>query len=518
MERILIDGAWRDASAAGDFAAINPVEDRELPERYPVSAWTDLERALTAATAAAPALSATDPGRIATFFEDYATRIESARAELVACAALETGLPIEPRLNSVELPRTTNQLRLAARAVRERSWMLPVIDVAANIRACHGPLAAPVVVFGPNNFPLAFNAIAGSDLASAIAARNPVIAKVHPSHPGTSRRLAELAFEAVRSSGLPAATVQMLYHCSNDDGRRLVSDARVGAIGFTGSRTGGLALKKAADAAGRPIYLELSSINPIFLLPGALAERGAALAQEFQGSCLLGSGQFCTNPGVLVLPDDEAADRFVGDAVARFDAHPPALLLNRGVRDHLHEALAALVSAGARVRVGGAASGPGVRFQATLLDVDAPRFIADPRLQTEAFGPVSLLVRAQDAAERLAVARALQGNLTASVYSALDGADDDEAATLSAILRPRVGRLLNDKMPTGVAVSAAMVHGGPYPATGHPGFTAVGMPAAIRRFTALQCYDGVRDVRLPPELQDANSLGIPRCVDGRWIV
>ena len=518
MEPVLIGGAWRAAAGVGAFHAFDPAADRALPDEFPVSAWPDLDAALAAAAAAAPALAATEPEAIARCLEDYARRIEEDRGALVALAAQETGLPAEPRLNSVELPRAANQLRAAATAVRERSWLLPTIDTKAGIRSCHGPLGAPIAVFGPNNFPLAFNAVAGSDFASALGARNPVIAKAHPSHPGTSRRLARHAHDAVLAAGLPPASVQLFYQCSHEDGLRLVSDPRLGALAFTGSRAGGLALKAAADAAGKPSYLELSSINPVFVMPGALAERGLEIAGELHASCTLGAGQFCTSPGVVVLPAGTDADAFVAAAREKFAAHAPGLLLNAGVREHLEQSLAALERAGDERLVGGTAVAPGIRFEATLLRADAERFVAEPGLQREAFGPATLLVLARDAEAMRHVATALEGNLTATIYSARDGRDDAAYAALAAILRGKAGRLLNDKMPTGVAVSAAMVHGGPYPATGHPGFTAVGMPAAIRRFAALHGYDAVRDARLPPELQDANPLRIVRCVDGAWTV
>jgi len=403
--------------------------------------------------------------------------------------------------------------------VRNFSWTQPVIDTAGGLRSHHAPLHKPVLVFGPNNFPFAFNAIAGSDFASAIAARNPVIAKAHPSHPATSERLAQLAHAALREAGLPAAAVQMLYQFDSALGLKLAGDPRLGAIGFTGSRAGGLALKAAADAAGVPAYVELSSVNPVFLLPGALAERGTALAQEFFSSCTMGSGQFCTNPGVVVVPRSDDGDAFVAAAVAHFGNAAAGVLFSRGVLEHLQRSVDTLRKAGADLLVGGAAAGPGHRYQPTLLQVDAAQFLRAPQaLQTEAFGPVSLLVRANDAAQMAALAAAFEGNLTGTLYSAADGSDAAAWTAVADALRPRVGRLIGNRMPTGVAVSPAMNHGGPYPSTGHAGFTAVGMPAAIRRFTALHCYDHVPDAQLPPELRDHNPGGVARQIDGHWCV
>ncbi|MBD8878988.1 aldehyde dehydrogenase family protein [Rhodanobacter sp. 7MK24] len=517
---VLIAGEWRPASEpTASFRAEDPATGNTIGAEFPVSGAADVEAAIAAAAAVADELARTPPEQIATFLDAYANGIERDAEALVALAHAETALPAETRLAKVELPRTCGQLRQAARAVRNFGWTQPVIDTAAGLRSHRAPLHKPVLVFGPNNFPFAFNAIAGSDFASAIAARNPVIAKAHPSHPATCERLAQLAHVALREAGLPAAAVQMLYRFDASLGLKLAGDPRLGAIGFTGGRPTGLALKAAADAAGVLAYLELSSINPVFLLPGALAERGTALAQEFFSSCTMGSGQFCTNPGVVVVPRGADGDAFVAAATAHFAAAAPGVLFSRGVLEHLQRGVDTLRKAGAATLAGGAAAGPGHRYQPTLLQVDAAQFLHAPQaLQTEAFGPVSLLVRADDVAQMAALAAAFEGNLTGTIYSAAGDSDDHAWAQVAAALRPRVGRLIGNRMPTGVAVSPAMNHGGPYPSTGHPGFTAVGMPAAIQRFTALHCYDHVPDGQLPPELRDRNPGGVARQIDGHWCV
>lgn len=516
-EPVWIEGRWQASrDAAGEFRAFDPGRGVEVGPAFAVSGAADVEAALACAAAVADELAACAPGRIADFLDAYAAGIERDAGELVALAHLETGLAREPRLAQVELPRTTGQLRQAARAVRERSWTQPVIDTAAGLRSHLAPLHKPVLVFGPNNFPFAFNAVAGSDFASAIAARNPVIAKAHPSHPATSQRLARIAQAALLDAGLPAASVQLLYHLDAGLGLALAGDARLGALAFTGSRRAGLALKAAADAAGVPAYLELSSINPVFLLEGALRERGAALAQEFFVSCTMGAGQFCTNPGVVVVPRGEHGDAFVAAAADWFAQAPAGVLFSQGVRDHYLDALAQWRAAGASLLGGGAvAAGEGYRVQPSLWTIDAAAFLADKRLHGEAFGPASLIVRAGgDGADAQSIARGLEGNLTAAIYAA-DG-DAETQRALAARLRPRVGRLIGNRMPTGVAVSAAMHHGGPYPSTGHPGFTSVGLPAAIRRFAALHCYDQIDQGLLPEELRDRNPERIARCVDGQW--
>ena len=415
----------------------------------------------------------------------------------------------------MELPRTTGQLRQAADAALDGSWALPTIDTRNQIRSCFEPLG-PVVVFGPNNFPFAFSGLAGGDFAAAIAAGNPVIGKAHPLHPGTGRLLAEAALAALGETGLPLATVQMIYKIDHESGQRLVSDSRVGASAFTGSRSAGMALKNAADAVGKPIYLEMSSINPVVILPGALAERGGKIAADFSSSCLMGGGQFCTNAGVVLLFADAQTDAFIEEVKTAFDASQPPALLSEGVATGLAHSVKTLRSAGADLVTAPAAAPTRARHPNTLLRVTGAQFLSEPgKLQTEAFGSASLCVIVRDAAEAESVLSHLEGNLTGCIYSDTQGSDEALYARLAPALRRRVGRLLNDKMPTGVAVSPAMNHGGPFPATGHPGFTAVGIPASLRRFGMLCCYDNVREHRLPAALRNENPNGrMWRFVDG----
>lgn len=513
---VLIAGAWRAAKASGAFRAENPATGEMLPDEFPVSTWADCDTALNAAAEAAAKLRVVPPEQIADFLTRFAERIESRKTELVETAHAETALPKAPRLADVELPRTTNQLRQAAAAVLEGSWALPAIDTKLNIRSLLAPIG-PVLVFGPNNFPFAYNGVAGGDFASAIAAGNPVIAKAHPCHPRTTQLLAEEASAALGESGLPSATVQMIYHVAPEDGLKLVADARLGAAGFTGSRAAGLKLKAAADAVGKPIYAELSSVNPVVILPGALAERGAKIVEEFTGSCLMASGQFCTSPGLTVLFADNNAEQFIAGVKAKLENTTPSTLLSSGVARNLAASVATLQQAGAELLTGGSPLA-GNRFANTLLRVSGEKFLSSPELlQTEAFGNATLVVVARDAAQAAIILAQLEGNLTGSIYSDTRGSDDELYAQLAPLLRARVGRFLNDKMPTGVAVTAAMNHGGPFPATGHPGFTAVGIPASLRRFAMLQCFDNVRPHRLPAALQNKNPNGkMWRLIDGTW--
>lgn len=514
--QVLIAGKWRDSDSTGMFQPDDPRAAAAIPENYPVSSWAECDSVLDAAAAAFEKLRSVPRETIALFLETYANRIEARGDEIRAMAARETALPADTRLVG-ELGRTTGQLRLAAAAARTASWCMPVIDLATNIRSCFGSLG-PVGVFGPNNFPLAFGSISGGDFAAAIAAGNPVIGKANSMHPGTTRLLAEEAQTAADETGLPAGTVQLIYRISHSDGEKLVRDPRLASVGYTGSRNAGLVLKTAADSVGKPIYLELSSVNPVIMLPGALNERGEEIADELTGSCLLGAGQFCTNPGMVIVQGDESGKQFVDTVAAKFSGAPVGTLFSKSGQNGLASAVETLKSAGAKPICGGeTGGGEGYSYANTVLTVTGDDFLKSPEtLQTEAFGGSTLIVIASSIEQTAEILKCLEGNLTGCIYSATDGSDDDFYDAIVPHLRQRVGRLLNDQMPTGVAVSPAMNHGGPFPATCHPGFTAVGMPGSITRFAMLQCFDNVRPHRLPEILQDHNPGGVWRLIDGQW--
>lgn len=503
VSKVLIAGQWRESQASEFFQAENPSTGELLPARYPVSPRDEVLQAVRAGAEAAETLGSASAETIAGFLEACAEGVERRAAELVDLAHSETALPKTPRLKDVELPRTTDQLRQAARAARDGTWQRPVRDEAKKIYSVFAPLGGPVVVMGPNNFPFAFNSAVGGDFAAAIVARNSVIAKANPGHPGTTGLLAEIVFAAAQQRGLRESIIQLIYRMPREAGLELVAHPLVGATAFTGSKDAGLALKAAADRAGKPIYLEMSSINPVVYLEGALRERGPAITEEFFASATAAAGQFCTNPGLVILPEGDLAEHFAEAVRKKFEAAAPGILLGKGVRERLVKAVATLSGHGAKVVCGGQPlPGPAVRFANTLLRVSGETFLRNPQdLQTEAFGPVSLFVFCRGLEEMTAVVKAISGNLTGTIYAHRGGEDDAGYGLIEPPLRTRVGRLLNDKMPTGVAVSPAMNHGGPYPATGHPGFTAVGLPASIQRFAALHCYDNVAPHRLPPSLR-----------------
>ena len=517
-QNVLINGEWKASRSPDSFQPVSPLDGKPIGEKYPVSDWAEIEEALAAGNKAARELDRLEVDKIAVFLNRFADNIENRKDEIVAMANRETALPSAPRLADVELPRTTGQLRQAAAAVAERSWTLPVIDTANGIRSVCTSLRGVIWVFGPNNFPLAFNSVSGGDFAAAIASGNAVIAKGNASHPGTTRILAEEAHKALKEAGLPKALVQLIYRTPHDVGARMVAHRHSAALAYTGSRDAGLMLKEASDKAGKPAYLELSSINPVVLLPKVLEAKAKELAEEFSGSCLLGAGQFCTSPGLVLGMSDSNLDHFKEEVKTRFSAAAGGKLLGRGVQAGLHANIQKLIELGAVLITGGSTcETEGFCHENTWLSISGEAFLKNPEgFQLEAFGNASLLVEAESLSRLVAIIETLEGNLTGSIYSDPEGADDGAYNQIAPALRLKVGRLLNDKMPTGVAVSPAMNHGGPYPATGHPGFTAVGIPASLRRFTMLSCYDNVRDGRLPPELQDGNPLGIWRCVNGGY--
>ena len=516
VHQVLINGKWQDSNASDSFVASNPQTAQRLEEKFPVSGWDELDQMLDSAHQAFKTLRCMSGSAIASFLRVYADGIEAASDELRAMANQETALPLEPRLAG-ELNRTTGQLRQAADAAESMSWQRPTIDTKTNIRSCLAPIG-PVAVFGPNNFPLAFGSVSGGDFAAAIGAGNPVIAKANPMHPMTTKLLAEIAQRAAETGGLPDGSIQLVYHMDYADGAKLVRDPRLGAVAFTGSRKGGLALKRTADEVGKPIYLELSSVNPVVILPGAIHESADQIAKEIASSCTLGTGQFCTNPGFLVVRKSDQADALVEQTAQLMSQASVGTLFSQSGQEQLHATINALQESGAQLVVGGTeGGGNGFSHANTVMRVSGEAFLKNPvALQAEAFGPSTLFVEVDSVEQTIEVIQQLEGNLTGCFYSANDGSDDADYDQIEPELRQRVGRLINDKMPTGVAVSPAMNHGGPFPATGHPGFTAVGLPGSMTRFAMLQCYDGVRAERLPKVLRDENPGAVWRCVDGKW--
>jgi NADP-dependent aldehyde dehydrogenase len=371
----------------------------------------------------------------------------------------------------------------------------------------------PVAVFGASNFPLAFST-AGGDTASALAAGCPVVVKGHPAHPATGALVAAAIAKAVAACGLPEGVFQHLVGPSNDLGAALVQDPRIMAVGFTGSRGGGLALAKLAQAREVPIpvYAEMSSINPVLLLPEALKARGAALGTAFVGSLTMGAGQFCTNPGLILAIEGAGLDAFVAAATSATGEAKSQVMLTSGIAAAYAKGTEALAGIAGVETLAKGEEGSATRGGAILFQTTAAQFLADKAMGHEVFGASSVIVRCKDEAELASLIASLEGQLTATLH--MDSADEGMAARLLPALERKVGRILANGWPTGVEVCHAMVHGGPFPATSDPRTTSVGS-LAIDRFLRPVSYQNIAPAVLPPELRDdAKGDGAPRLIDG----
>lgn len=485
---------------------------------YPISKPEDVTAACEAAETAFDAYRAASLEARADFLGAIGQEILELGDELIERAAVETGLPV-PRLTG-ERARTVNQLRLFADVVSAGRWLELRIDPAQpgrqplprpDLRMRMVPLG-PVAVFGASNFPLAFST-AGGDTASALAAGCPVIVKGHPAHPGTDAMVAGAILRAVNRCGMPAGTFGHVQGPGNELGATLVQDNRIAAVGFTGSRRGGLALMRLAQERPVPIpvYAEMSSINPVVLMPGALQARGAELGKAFAASLTMGAGQFCTNPGLIIAVRSSGLEQFEAAAAAAICEHSPQPMLTAGIRSAFADGVAALTSKSTVTELAAGLEGDGItREMAHLFATDAEGFLSDPTLSEEVFGASSLIVRCADLEQVKEVLRRLEGQLTATLH--LDSEDERDAAFLVPILERHAGRVLVNGWPTGVEVSHAMVHGGPFPATSDGKSTSVGT-LAITRFLRPVCYQDMPQDLLPSELRDGSTL--PRLLDGQ---
>ena len=513
--------ADQQGSPAGQpFHAQNPATGETLKPVFHTATADEINKAVEAAEAAVPTLASFDGRSRAALLRAIADALTAEATAITERAHLETGLPM-PRLQG-ELARTTGQLRLFADVVEEGSWVDARIDEALpdrkpiprpDIRSMLRPIG-PVVVFGASNFPLAFS-VAGGDTASALAAGNPVIVKAHPAHPGTSEIVGRAIQSAVRAEGLPAGTFSLLFDSGIHVGEALVKHPLVKAAAFTGSSAGGQALMKLAAARPEPIpcFTEMGSTNPLFILPGALRERATALAQGLQNSFTLGSGQFCTKPGLVFLPDSENSEflNTLRPAVVALDSQG---MLTKGIADRYTAAIEERsersitpIALGTPVYT----SSRSAAGQASVFSVELDQFLRDHKLEEEIFGPTTLLIHYGQPNDLLAAAQNLHGHLTATIH----GTEEDlrNAAELIRILERKVGRILVNGYPTGVEVCHAMVHGGPFPATSDSRFTSVGTRAMLR-FARPVCYQDFPDAALPPELQRNNPHKIQRMVNG----
>lgn len=519
----LLIGAEAVSATGKEVRAFNPTTGEFIEPAFGCGGADEVGRACALAEASTVAFRNTSLLARANFLETVATEIEALGDALIERCMLETGLP-RARLEG-ERGRTCGQLRLFASVVRAGEWLDVRIEPALPERQplprpdlrLQNIAVGPVAVFGASNFPLAFS-VAGGDTASAFAAGCPVIVKAHSAHPGTSELVGRAIQAAVAKCGLPEGVFSLLFGSGNELGQALVSDARIKAVGFTGSRSGGVALMKAAQARPQPIpvYAEMSSINPVFVLPDALRLRGKALAEGFVASLAMGAGQFCTNPGLVIAVRGQALNDFLAAAAQAIAKVGAQTMLSRGIHAAYTDGTG-LLTGHAKVKASGqglAAEGP-CGCQAKLFLTSATDFLSDESLQSEVFGATSLVVECDDSAQVRRVAQALEGQLTATLL--MDESDLDEAAQLLPILEEKAGRLLVNNWPTGVEVCHAMVHGGPFPATSDARTTSVGS-AAIQRFLRPVCYQNMPQALLPEALRDTNPFGVSRLVGGQRVV
>ncbi|MBT8221430.1 MAG: aldehyde dehydrogenase (NADP(+)), partial [Bacteroidia bacterium] len=456
---------------------------------------------------------------IANFLDIAADEIVNLGDELLERCHLETALPLA-RLQG-ERGRTVNQLKLFAKVVREGSWVDARIDTAIpdrsplpkpDIRHMLIPLG-PVAVFGASNFPLAFS-VAGGDTASALAAGCPVVFKGHPAHPGTSELVANAIIKAAEESGMPKGTFSLVQGNTNTVGEALVSHPEIKAVGFTGSHTGGMALYDLAQDRLEPIpvFAEMGSVNPVFILPGILQEKAEEIGNGLATSITLGVGQFCTNPGLAFVQKSESAEQFTNTLSQKIDATSASTMLTQGIKNayvrgiQRTKAIDGVQSLASGISVEAPNMATPMVFKTTIAEFDN-----NNRLSKENFGPSSLVVEANTKDQILDAARNLEGHLTATVHG--NASDFEAYRELFDILEKKVGRVIINGYPTGVEVCHAMVHGGPYPATSAPQSTSVGTNA-IKRFVRPVCYQDYPTSLLPDALKDENPLNIWRMVNG----
>ncbi|MET4060259.1 alpha-ketoglutaric semialdehyde dehydrogenase [Arthrobacter sp. UYP6] len=503
----------------GTSAGVNPATGDKLTPEYSLLDTAQLSEATAAAEAASASFSSLDPETHAAFLERIADNIEAAGPALIERAMAETGLP-EARITG-ERGRTTGQLRLFAAVIRQGDFRGVRVDPAqpdrtplprADIRQRKLPLG-PVAVFGASNFPLAFST-AGGDTASALAAGCPVIVKAHNAHPGTGEITGRAISDAVRDLGLHPGVFSLVYGPGAVIGQALATDPAIKAVGFTGSRSGGMALVNAAANRREPIpvYAEMSSINPVFVFEGALENDAEALGSAYVTSVTGSSGQLCTAPGLLFAPAGEAGDRFVAAVGQAVTAAAGQTMLTKGIAASWQDGVGALGGQPGVELLASGSEGDTLNAPApSIFSTDVATFLANDALQAEIFGAASLVIRYTCVDELAKAVRSMEGQLTATLH--LAEGDYPAARGLLPVLEGRVGRILVNGWPTGVEVGHAMVHGGPFPATSDSRTTSVGT-LAIDRFLRPVAYQNIPDALLPAPLQQENPWKLNRLVDG----
>lgn len=495
-----IAGEWVD----GDGITFQNEPVYGEPETFSMGTVGLIDRAARAAEEAFPSYSALSRTERAAFLRRIADEIDAIGDELTPMVQKETGLP-EGRVIG-ERGRTVNQIRLFAQHIEKGDYLSRQFDPTlpdripprADLRAMERPVG-PVAIFGASNFPLAFS-VAGGDTAAALAAGCTVVAKGHPAHPGTCDLVAQAVCRAVEACGIHPGVFSMVQGGDNAIGAALVQHPYIKAVGFTGSLNGGRALYNLCCARPEPIpfYGELGATNPVFILPHALNNRREAIVSGYVQSLTLGAGQFCTNPGILVLPKGEQADRFIADTVEALKAVPAQTMLYSRVAAAYKRGCAKFSAKGNLTKQLETDSGNARTATPQLYSISASEWIADTTLTEEIFGPLGLILIADDVDQMLDVARATPGQLTCTIH--MDEADYPDAAKLLPLLERVAGRVLANDFPTGVEVCDSMIHGGPYPASTNFGLSSVGT-ASINRFLRSICYQDIPEALLPEDMR-----------------
>ncbi len=508
-------GIERSAKGSATFFAENPANKHPLEPFFHEATKEEINRAVEKAESAFLQFGKSSGEQRAILLETIADEIKALGDTLIKRASEESGLPIG-RITG-ERGRTMGQLKLFASVAREGSWVDARIDHAqpdrtpmpkVDIRSMERPLG-PVGIFGASNFPLAFS-VAGGDTASAIAAGCTVVAKAHPAHPGTCELIASAITTAIQKCNMPDGTFSLLHGTSHEVGMAIVKHPLIKAVGFTGSLGGGKALFDAAQQRPEPIpvYAEMGSTNPVFVLPKALANKGKEIAEGLAGSVTLGVGQFCTNPGLVIhetSPDGDSFDIAVANSMSEKEA---GTMLTEGIQNNYQKGVASMLNEiGVKSGSTGKPAGQGYQGIPHVLHIQSEYFLENAKLEEEVFGPSTLIVKAKDKEELRKIAQSLGGHLTATIFAEAD--ELSEYSDLIDILQRKVGRVIINNFPTGVEVCHSMVHGGPFPATTNSRSTSVGTKA-ITRFSRPVCYQNFPDGLLPEELQEGNPMGITR--------
>ncbi len=498
------------------FNGVNPATGKNLPTDFYEATSNEINKAITKAEQAFTIYGKKSGEEKALFLENIAEEILALGDDLLERCNQETGLPIA-RLTG-ERGRTVNQLKLFAELLKEGSWVEARIETAipdrqplpkSDIRSMYKALG-PIGVFGASNFPLAFS-VAGGDTASALAAGCTIIFKAHPAHPGTCELVAKAIINAVQKANMPDGTFSMVHGKSTEVGMEIVNHPFIKAIGFTGSFRGGKAIYDAAVKRPEPIpvYAEMGSTNPVFILPGAMKERKEEIAKGLTSSVTLGVGQFCTNPGLVFL---EESEEFQKSAIENFANTDAGTMLTSGIQNAYQNGINSITGKqDVQLLAKGKISGEIGQGVAYLFQTSADNFLNNENLEEEIFGPSTLTVTANNKEDLLKAARKLHGHLTITLHATKE--DMENYKDLILILERKAGRLIINGFPTGVEVCHSMVHGGPFPATTDSRTTSVGT-LAINRFVRPVSYQNFPDELLPDELKNDNPLGIWRLVNG----